>query len=109
METKIVRRDKGLNLQFVGERVARVASSGDHTSSDYSGSSGRWTELALYRTQAGALICEQINRSSWKGEQDGYNAAVCESSEAVMTFFGNGALAKNLYAAASIGTESTQD
>lgn len=66
------------------------------------GMQGRWAELALYRTQGGKYICEQIGRTEREGERDRRSAAVCEDHEGVINFFGAGWLAKDLYAKAGI-------
>jgi len=54
--------------------------------------------LALYRTQGGKYICSQIGRTQWQREHDRHSGAVCETAECVCEFFGNGWLAKELYA-----------
>ncbi len=102
MKSIVVRCDNARNIKFTGECMASVYSSDNNACSDYSGSVGRWTELALYRTKAGKYICEQKNYTRWQGEQNTYQGAICEDTEQVIEFFGNDWLAKELYESAEI-------
>jgi hypothetical protein len=65
METITLTIDNEPDLRFTGERIAFNSSSANNARSDYSGSTGRWTELALYRTIGGRYICHQIGRTQW--------------------------------------------
>lgn len=98
METYIVERDNDRSIRFTGERIAST------TSRYNQNTNGRWTELALYRTKGGKLICEQIGVTQWQGERDRFSGAICDNNEEVIAFFGNGWLAKELYAEADIDT-----
>lgn len=89
-----VPRNNGADIRFTGELLA-------FASSRKTGST-RWSELNLYRTEAGALICEEIGRSTAKGESDLRQAEVAMSDDDVVEFFGDGWLAKKLYAQAGI-------
>lgn len=102
MEQFIVKRDGERDLKFVGEKIASVSSSSNNASSSYSGSTGRWTELTLYRTKGGKYVCQQIGRTCWQGEKDRYSGLVCETADKVAEFFGHGWLAKELYEAAEM-------
>jgi len=104
MEQHVVERDGDRNIKFTGEMIASASSSANNAHSDYSGSTGRWTELRLYRTKAGKFVCEQIGRTQWQGEKDRYSGAICETTDEVQDFFGHGWLAKDLYYAANIDT-----
>jgi hypothetical protein len=99
MKEFTITRDNERDLVFTGEQIAAVSSSPNNASSSYSGSTGRWTELRLYRTQGGKYVCETVGRTQWEKEHDRHRAAVCDTVECVCEFFGSSWLAKELYAA----------
>lgn len=103
METFTLEIDNDPSIRFTGELVASAASSDNQAmGSSYSGQTGRWTELALYKTKGGKYICHQIGRTRWQGERDRFSGKVCETLAEVKEFFGHRWLAKDLYAEASI-------
>lgn len=103
MKEYIVIRDNAADLKFNGEIVAHTESSANNASgSAYSGQTGRWSELTLYKTAGGKFVCEQVGRTQWQGEHDRFSGAVCENETEVIAFFGHGWLAKELYEFASI-------
>lgn len=102
-----IQRDGAPDIRFVGERIAATCSSADRGNSYFSGSTGRWTELELYRTRGGKYVAQQIGCTQWQGERDRYSGAVCDDVAAVIAFFGHGWLAKHLYDKA--GIEDVQD
>lgn len=103
METFTLEIDNEPSLRFTGELVANVASSDNQaTGSSYSGQTGRWTELLLYKTTGGKFVCHQIGRTRWEGERDRFSGKVCKSLEEVKAFFGHRWLAKELYHEAKI-------
>lgn len=103
-------RDNGASLSFNGELLAKVSSSDNNASgSSYSGQTGRWQVLALYKTEGGKLICERIDRTRWQGERDGHAAKVCTDHKQVIEFFGHGWLAKDLYDEAGINAAEKVD
>lgn len=103
MDTFTIEIDNGPGLRFAGELVASAASADNRAmGSSYSGQTGRWTELALYKTKAGKYICHQVGRTCWQGERDRSSGKVCETLDEVKEFFGHRWLAKELYAEASI-------
>lgn len=102
METFIVERDSEPSIKFTGEKIGVASSSDERARSDFSGSTGRWTTLRLYRTKGGKLICEQIGHTRWQGEHTRYSGAICETEAEVIKFFGHGWLAKELYDDAGI-------
>lgn len=104
MEQVIVYRDGERDLKFTGELIASAKSTPERQSSNYSGSTGRWCTLKLYRTAKGKYVCAQIGHTQWQGETDRYSGAVCESVDQVVEFFGNGRLAKLLYDNAELDT-----
>jgi hypothetical protein len=103
MKEYIVQRSNAADLRFNGEIVAHTESSANNASgSSYSGQTGRWSELTLYKTAGGKFVCEQIGRTQWQGEHTRYSGAVCETAQEVIAFFGHGWLAKDLYEIAEI-------
>lgn len=102
METITLENDNAPDVRFTGEEVASSSSSANNASSYYSGSTGRWTVLKLYKTKGGKFIAQSIGRTQWQGEHDRYKVAVCETEADVIAFFGHGWLAKSLYEEAGI-------
>jgi len=97
VEEFVIERDGERPIKFTGELLGEVSSSSNNASSDYSGQTGRWSILRLYRTQAGKYVCEQIGKTQWQGEHNRYSGAVCDTDQQVVDFFGLGWLAKELY------------
>lgn len=102
MEQFTIHRDDEPDLSFTGELLASASSSADTAHPDYSGTTGRWTELELYRTQGGTYICARIERTQWQGEHDVHSAAVADDPAGVIQFFGYSRLAMALYEEAQI-------
>ncbi len=98
----LVPRDDKPSLQFDGQLLAEMASVPDIGSSDFSGNTRLWTELKLYRTAGGKLICHQHKLSRWAGHLVSSTAAVCDTKDEVIAFFGHGWLAGRIYADAEI-------
>ena len=90
------------DLRFVGEKIASTSNSADRGNSDFSGETGRWTTLALYRTAGGKYVCHRIDHTQWQGERDAYTACVCDDVLDVMDFFRYGNMAKEIYDQAGI-------
>lgn len=91
------------NLRFTGELVAHAASSDNQAAgSYYSGQTGCWAELTLYKTVGGRFVCYRADRTRWQGDRDRCSGKVCETLEDVKEFFGHGWLAKELYYGANI-------
>jgi len=109
MEKHVITRDGARDLVFTGELIASASSSPETARSDYSGSTGRWTELRLFKTQAGKFVAASVGRTQWQGEHDRHSAAVCDTTEAVCEFFGSSWLAKELYAEAEIDCAEAVD
>ena len=89
-------------LKFTQENIAGTSNDSDRASGDWSGETGRWTTLRLYKTDGGKFICQRIDHTQWTGEHTGYSAEVCDSLEAVQSWFGHGRLAKEIYYLAKI-------
>lgn len=109
MTDYVVQQDDGPSVAFNGKRIGEVSSSNNNANPSYSGSTGRWTILRLYRTRGGKFVCEKIGHSQWQGEKSRYSAAVCETEAEVTEFFKFGWLAKELYDDASIDTSINVD
>ncbi|UYV20949.1 hypothetical protein K1Y77_17165 (plasmid) [Halomonas qaidamensis] len=97
METITVERDNDADLRFKGEQVATASSH------HFEGPRNiRWTELTLYRTKGGKLVCEEIGRTRWQGERTRHSAVVADTEAELVKALGYGWLAKDLYEAAGI-------
>lgn len=107
METITLENDNAPAIRFTGELVAETSSSNNNASSYYSGHTGRWTTLKLYKTKGGKFVAQSIGHTQWQGEHDRHKSAVCEDEAAVIAFFGHGWLAKDLYE--EVGIEDVQD
>jgi hypothetical protein len=106
-EEIIVRRDNERDLRFTGTRIAARSSSPDKARPNYSGSPGRWSELTLYKTEGGKWVAAKVGHTQWQGEKDRFSAAVCDTPQAVVDFFGANWLAKELYEEA--GLDAAED
>jgi len=93
-----VQRDKHPDLAFEGDVVARVSSDSRDSWR------ARWTELELYRTNAGKWVAVTIGRSRVEGETDRHAAVVCENLREVFAALGMGRLARQLYVRAELET-----
>jgi hypothetical protein len=99
---QIVGRSGDRDLSFEGALIAKVRSSPNNASSDYSGRVGRWATFALYITKSENYVCEQVDHTQWDGEDEHYSAAVCKNVDQIIEFFGHSKLANELYATAEI-------
>lgn len=97
METFTLEIDNAPNVRFTGELVARVESSDNRAMSNYSGQTGCWTELFLYKTKGGKFICHKIGHTRWVGGRTRFRGKVCETMSEVKEFFGHCWLAEELY------------
>lgn len=102
METITLENDNAPEVRFTGELVATAKSSANNASGHYSGATGRWTELRLYRTAGGRYVAQSVGHTQWAGEHTRYSTVVCETTADVIAFFGHGWLAKELYGEAGI-------
>lgn len=97
MQKYILKRSEGRAVCFVGVALCTVRSSPDQSHPDFSGSTGRWSEYTLYVTKAGKYVCSKILYTQWQGEWDKHIVEVKETTEGVFEFFGDKALALELY------------
>jgi hypothetical protein len=96
-ETITVERDNDADLRFEGEQIVSVSSH------HFEGPQNiRWTELSLYRTKGGRLVCSETGCTRWQGERTRHSAHVVDNEAALVGVLGYGWLAKDLYVAAGI-------
>jgi hypothetical protein len=93
MNTITLPNDGAPDLRFAGELVAQVSSAPQN---------GRWTTLALYKTQGGQLVTHAIGHTEHRGETPRFKAVPCKTEADVILSLGQGRLAKALYASAKI-------
>lgn len=91
--------DDDLDVSFTGEELASVSS--------WKEGSQRWTELDLYRTAGGTLICHEIGASKVEGERTRFAVHTADSEPDLIEQVGTGWLAKELYRAAGIKAVNT--
>ena len=60
MEQITVERDGAANIRFKGELIATTSSSANNASSYYSGSTGRWRTLSLWKTAVGKYVGQTV-------------------------------------------------
>ena len=97
-------RDNDRDIRFSGTHLAEVCSSADRAHPDYSGETGRWNKLSLYRTEAGKYVCRNERLTQWQGEKSQSSVEVFHTPDEVIEFIGGGWLAKALYAEAELDT-----
>ena len=97
METFELARDDGPDVRFQGEQIAG-ASSFHHEGPRNT----RWTELKLFRTKGGKLVCQEVGQTCWDGERTKYRLHFAESEAEMVEALGFGWLAKELYEDAGI-------
>jgi hypothetical protein len=97
LEELEIERDNEPNLRFRGKKLATARNSANNAARNYSGQTGRWMELTIWKTSSGKYVCQSIGYSQWQGEHTRYKAAVAIDEAGVIAFFGHGRLAKELY------------
>lgn len=98
MDTITLTRDDARDVRFSGEEIASV-SSRDPVSGPRN---TRWTELTLYRTASGRLVCSEVGRTQWQGEHDRHRVYIADDGADLVGELGTGWLAKELYDEAGI-------
>ena len=101
-ETFTIERDGEPDLRFTGTKIAGTSNSPDRGHSDWSGQTGRWTTLRLYKTDGGRYVCHRVEHTQWQGDHDTSAAEACDNLDEVQAFFGYGRLAKEIYYEANI-------
>jgi hypothetical protein len=70
-------RDGAADVRFEGDRLAFVSSC------DAERRTPRWTEISVFRTQAGRLVAWVVGRTTVEGERDRSQVYVCDTKEAL--------------------------
>lgn len=92
METIQLSRDDDTDIRFKGRKLGSVSNF-----SYYGLHSQRWTELTLYQTQGGKLVCQQVNRIKSAREPQVKTLYVVNSEKELFNKVGYSNLAKTLY------------
>lgn len=98
METTQIEVTNEPNIEFTGEELAKV----DNRIKLGGGYAIQYSELTLYKTQAGRYICHQCDTDRMGGETYLHTASVADDHSGVIEFFGHGDLAKELYCKADL-------
>lgn len=85
-----LRNDHGLDVDFTGELIGR-AGGNDLTPKE------RWSELHLYRTEAGAYVAHELKCSTVANERTKFRVHHAKTTEGLVAALGEGWLAKRLY------------
>lgn len=95
-------RDGEPYLSFTGRLMAEVST--ERPGSDH------WVELRAYRLPDGRLVGEEVRRSDRQNQRDHHKAAVLLDERELVSFFGRGPLAQELYEIAKVqDTEHVDD
>lgn len=97
MDTITLTRDDDRDVRFSGDEIASV-SSWEHSGPR----NQRWTNLSLYRTASGKLVCDEVGKSLWRGEHDRNQVHIADTEGQLIESVGTGWLAKDLYDEAGI-------
>ena len=76
MQTYTIRRTGQAPLRLRGEIIAEAGSSPDRAHPRWSGSTGRWEEVTIYRTAKGKYVAAIKYGTLWQGETDTFDAGV---------------------------------
>jgi hypothetical protein len=96
-------RDNAPEIAFKGACIGGASSRSQYNDN------GRWTDLYLYQTVGGKFVCYERNNSQWQGERTKHKAEVCTNHAEVVAWFGQGRVAKELYADAGISNVQVID
>lgn len=66
----IIKRKEERPLTLEGTLLATYKTSPHKRHKNWSGSSGRWEEVKVYRANAGGLILHRAQLTNWRGEND---------------------------------------
>lgn len=69
MEEIRLKQSTGKALKFKGELIGSAEESANTAHPKYSGITGRWTELHLWRTSGGNYVGRKSNFTQWQGER----------------------------------------
>lgn len=104
-----VPQTNGPDLIFNGDCLAAVKSSPERTDPNYSGSTGEWAALRLYRTTGGNYVGVREVHSNWVGIESTSEVVWGNDIGVITRLFGFGRLAKELYERAGIDTAKRID
>ncbi len=82
----VLKRTGQRPLRFRGEEIWSWATSPDRAHPNYLGSTGRWQEIELYRTEGGKYVLWVANRTQWQGEEDVLSVEFFNDIEEVVSF-----------------------
>ena len=88
--------DDGLPIAFTGNLLCIVESSPDSNRSNWSGMTGRWRRLELYKTRAAQYICVCRAFTQWERERDSVSVEVVNEPKGIAEFFGPGWMLRQL-------------
>jgi hypothetical protein len=93
MILKKLRVDGAPDLKFHGVLIAQVSSN----SPEGEPSKSRWSELSVYRTRGGKIVCHSVGKTIMSDEYELSDAKAFEFLDEIFEFFGFDWLAKELY------------
>ena len=97
--------DGSHDIEFSGVLIASESTSDNATDKKrYSGKSGVWTELYLYKTRDGRYVCARKERTKWVNQKEHSIAKFCYSIDEIKRFFGDSWIANELYKSSGIET-----
>lgn len=96
-DTFIISVDHAPNIRFTGEMIASAESTDNSCCYNYSGETGLWSELAVYRTIGDTFICHRADHTAWGAGRTVYTAEIYYDVEDIKDFFGSDWLAMELY------------
>lgn len=96
-DTFIISVDHAPKIRFTGEMIASAESTDNSCCYNYSGDTGLWSELAVYRTIGDSFICHRADHTAWGAGRTVYTAEIYYDVEDIKDFFGSDWLAMELY------------
>lgn len=94
-----LKNDKGPDIAFYGELLAKVASNRDNPMKK------RWSELKLYKSNGGKFICQEVGCSSIEAEINRHSIYISDCEAGLIKAVGKKWLAQQLYLLAGLGTK----
>ena len=79
MEQYTLTNDGKPNVRFTGDKIAGVSSR-----SHQGPRQNRWTEIGIYRTEAGKYVVQVVGHTQWQGESNRFAVTVCAGEAAVI-------------------------
>lgn len=73
-------------LHIRGEIIASGESSANNAHSNYSGSTGQWQSVKIYKTVKGRFVVSITHFTQWQGQHDTEEAAVFPDAKACIDF-----------------------